>query len=130
MRDGVLNGWRTFKDLSGFDLRWDQESLWPYFRDFWTLTQILVILKSCFTTFFYNVKAYKLSWTLANMVWTIFNIFDLCRGLDGLFLKGVFAKNERGYRLNAIKKRFWSLLVLLLSVASKRRKLLKTSHTE
>ena len=22
-------------------------------------------------------------------------------------LKGVFAKNERGYRLNAIKKRFW-----------------------
>ena len=32
-------------------------------------------------------------------------------------LKGVFAKNERGYRLNAIKKRFWSLLILLLSVA-------------
>ena len=23
-----------------------------------------------------------------------------------LYLKGVFAKNERGYRLNAIKKRF------------------------
>ena len=23
-----------------------------------------------------------------------------------IFLKGVFAKNERGYRLNAIKKRF------------------------
>ena len=46
------------------------------------------------------------------------------------FLKGVFAKNERGYRLNAIKKRFLSLLILLLSVASIRRKLLKTSHTE
>ena len=45
-------------------------------------------------------------------------------------LKGVFAKNERGYRLNAIKKRFWSLLFLLLSVASIRRNLLKTSHTE
>ena len=45
-------------------------------------------------------------------------------------LKGVFAKNERGYRLNATKKRFWSLLILLLSVASIRRKLLKTSHTE
>ena len=46
------------------------------------------------------------------------------------YLKGVFAKNERGYRLNAIKKRFWSLLILLLSVGSIRRKLLKTSHTE
>ena len=46
------------------------------------------------------------------------------------FLKGVFAKNERGYWLNAIKKRFWSLLILLLSFAFIRRKLLKTSHTE
>ena len=45
-------------------------------------------------------------------------------------LKGVFAKNERGYKLNAIKKRFWSLLILLLSVASIRRKLLKTTNTE
>jgi len=45
-------------------------------------------------------------------------------------LKGVLAKNERGYRLNAIKKRFWSLLILHRSVASIRRKLLKTSHTE
>ena len=35
-------------------------------------------------------------------------------------LKGVFAKNERGYRLNVIKK----LLILLLSVASIRRNLL------
>ena len=45
-------------------------------------------------------------------------------------LKGVFAKNERGYRLNAIKKRFLLLLILLLSVASIRRKLLKTTNTE
>ena len=45
-------------------------------------------------------------------------------------LKGVFAKNERAYRLNAIKKRFRSLLILLLVVASIRRKLIKTSHTE
>ena len=44
----------------------------------------------------------------------------------GRGLKGVFAKNERGYKLNAIKKRFWSLLILLLSVASKRRKANKT----
>ena len=47
-----------------------------------------------------------------------------------IFLKGVFAKNERGCRLNAIKKRFWSPLILLLSVASVRRKLLKTTYTE
>ena len=45
-------------------------------------------------------------------------------------LKGVFAKNERGYRINVIKKLFRSILILLLSVASIRRKLLKTTHTE
>ena len=45
-------------------------------------------------------------------------------------LKVVFAKNERGYRFTAINNRFWSLLILLLSVASIRRKFLKTSHTE
>ena len=77
---------------------------------------------------------------------TIFELYDwLSRVLDSKYLvamyivqctfylaqlKGVFAKNERGYRLNAIKKRFWSLLILLLSVASIRRKLIKTSHTE
>ena len=43
-------------------------------------------------------------------------------------LKGVFGKNERGYRLTAKNKRFLSLLILLLSVASIRRKLLKTTH--
>ena len=45
-------------------------------------------------------------------------------------LKGVFAKNERGYRFNAIKKRFWSLLILLLSVPFIRIKWLKTTHGE
>ena len=40
----------------------------------------------------------------------------------------MFANNERGDRLNAIKTRFWSLLIL--SVASIRKKLLKTTHTE
>ena len=45
-------------------------------------------------------------------------------------LKGVFAKNERGFSLNAIKKRFWSILILLISIASIRRKLLKTTNTE
>ena len=41
--------------------------------------------------------------------------------------KGVFAKNERGYRLTAKNKRFWLLLILLKSVASIKRKLLKTT---
>ena len=52
------------------------------------------------------------------------------RTFENFILNGVFAKNERGYRLNAIKKRFESLLILLLSVASIRRKLLKTTNTE
>ena len=47
-----------------------------------------------------------------------------------LMLKRVFAKNERGYRRNVKNKHFWSLLILLLSVASIRRKMLKTTHTE
>ena len=29
-----------------------------------------------------------------------------CKSQNSNILKGVFAKNERGYRLNAIKKRF------------------------
>ena len=45
-------------------------------------------------------------------------------------LKGVFAKKERGYRLNAKNNRFWSLLILLLSVASIWSKLLKPTYTE
>ena len=45
-------------------------------------------------------------------------------------LKGVFSKNYKGYRLTAKNKCFWSLLNLLLSVESIRRKLLKTVHTE
>ena len=60
------------------------------------------------------------------------NIFSCSRYSIGFTfnLKGVFAKNERGYRLIAIRKRFYSLLILLLSVASIRRKLIKTPHTE
>ena len=42
----------------------------------------------------------------------------------------MFAKNKRGYRLTAKNNRFRSLLILLLSVASIRRKLLKTTHAE
>ena len=45
------------------------------------------------------------------------------------YLKGVFAKNERGYRLTAEYCQWRSLLILLLSVASIKRKLLKTTHT-
>ena len=46
------------------------------------------------------------------------------------YVFGVFAKNERGYSLTAKNTRFWSLLILLLSVASIRRKLLKSTYTE
>ena len=45
-------------------------------------------------------------------------------------LKGVFAKNKRVYRLSVKNKLFRSLLILLLSVVSIRRKLLKTTYTE
>ena len=38
----------------------------------------------------------------------------------------MFAKSERGYRLTEKNKRFWSLLILLFSVASIRRKLWRT----
>ena len=43
-------------------------------------------------------------------------------------LKGMFAKNEREYRLTAKNKLFW--LLLILSVASLWRKLLKTEEHE
>ena len=45
-------------------------------------------------------------------------------------LKGVFAKNVKGFRLTANNNRFWSLLILLISVVSMRRKLFKTTYTE
>ena len=45
-------------------------------------------------------------------------------------IKGNVCKNERGYRHSAKNNHFWLLLILLLSVASLRRKWLKTTHTE
>ena len=72
---------------------------------------------------------------LFSIEWQKKKVIPLFMDIDSWFnsilsLKGVFAKNVRGYRLSAIKKRFWSLLILLLAVASIRRKLSKTSHTE
>ena len=43
---------------------------------------------------------------------------------------GVFPKNKRGYIPKAKNYRFLSLLILLLSVVSIRRKLLKTTYGE
>ena len=43
-------------------------------------------------------------------------------------LKGVFAKNKRGYRLTSNWIWWWSLQILLLTVASKNRKGLKATH--
>jgi len=54
-----------------------------------------------------------------------FSTLKMCHAI-----KGVFAKNVRGYKLTAKNNRFWSLLILLLSVASIRRELLKTTYTE
>ena len=42
----------------------------------------------------------------------------------------MFGKNEREYRLAAINNCFWLLLIILLSIVSILRKLLKTYHTE
>ena len=45
--------------------------------------------------------------------------------------KGSVRKNEKGpIQVTAKNKRFWSLLILILSVASIRRKLLNTTHAE
>ena len=53
--------------------------------------------------------------------------FNWIKSFNSGQLKGVFAKNERGYRLKTINNRFWSLIILLLSVSSIWRKLLKNS---
>ena len=43
-----------------------------------------------------------ISWTLNSKK----KIRSMQKSYQNFLLKGVFAKNERGYRLNAIKKRF------------------------
>ena len=50
-------------------------------------------------------------------------IHFLCskRVIFNKFLKGVFAKNNRGYRLKAKNKRFWLLLILLLCCVCKKK---------
>ena len=53
-----------------------------------------------------------------------FSFFQTLIKFQHTDLEGVFAKNEKGYRHMAKNKCFWSLLFLLLSVASIRRKLL------
>ena len=85
-------------------------SFWSYARDFGTnLTQIFVIFKTVLNNFVYNVKAYiKLfgkhtSWTLANMVSTIVNIFDHFWSLDGLFRTCHNPSNIIFFLLNPIK---------------------------
>ena len=46
------------------------------------------------------------------------------------YLKGVFAKNERGYMLPAKNDRFYSLLIILPFLVSIIRKLLTKTHTK
>ena len=44
--------------------------------------------------------------------------------------KGSVREKWKGYRLTAKNNRFWSLLILFLSVGSIRRKLIKTTYNE
>ena len=50
----------------------------------------------------------------------IYSIISFC-------LKGVLTKNERGFRFTVKNNRFWSQLILLISVASKRTKNVKNN---
>ena len=88
------------------------------------------VIISYFQVYFWLLRKFWMFWIKDNLTVYSFS-FSPTPGQNAVLcifpLKGVFAKIERGYRLNAIKKRFWSLLILLLSVASIRRKLLKTS---
>ena len=59
-----------------------------------------------------------------------FHVCTLRYFLFFIMFLNLVCENERGYRLTAKNKRFWSLQILLLSVVSIRRKLLKTTHTE
>ena len=68
---------------------------------------------------FYFINHHKLSWREEAFSSALL-----------LFLKWVFTKIERGCTLSAKNYRWWSLLILLLFVASIRRKLLKATHTE
>ena len=79
---------------------------------------------------FFSIILFYLSFLLTLKFSFISSLLIFLLEVFILMLKGVFAKNERGYRLTAKNKRFWSLLILLLSVASISRKLLKTTHTE
>ena len=59
------------------------------------------------------------------MITIISNCFEDINRIKLHLKKGVFVKNERGYRLTAKNNRFRSLLILLPYVTSIRRKLLK-----
>ena len=57
--------------------------------------------------------------------------FKTLKGVLTKNKRGFTAKNERGCRLKSKNNRFRSLLLILpLSVASMRRKMLKTTYTE
>ena len=84
------------------------------------------IIYFCFVYYLSQEKTIR-SWhslqSYHNFVWM--------GGTNGVSFKRVFAKNETPfYRLTAKNKRFWSLLILLRSVVSIRRKLLKRHITK
>ena len=96
---------------------------------FFTLIQLFKVNQTCFHICCYPTNTNQSKIRIKTVYWKLKTENVLKTVLQSV-LKGVFAKIERGYRLDAIKKLFWSLLILLLSVASIGRKLLMTSHTE
>ena len=104
--------------------------MWNITYFFWLEIFIVSYEREIITFKEMNPSAKKcgyLSWSIFR---SVFFIHFIHNNWSDNALKGVFEINERGCRLNAIKKRFWLLLILFLSVASIRRKLLKTTYTE
>jgi len=75
-----------------------------------------------------RVRANNLLLLDGNQVKTYIYTFHICFKKKQILLKGVFAKNKRGYMLIPNGLRYRSLLISPLSVASKRRKRLKTTN--
>ena len=89
-------------------------SFWTFFELFF---YFLHICNPFFSKFLITSQSEEFQWYFKVLI----------RPVQKSTLKGVFAKYERGYRLTAKNKCFWSLL---LSVASLKRKLLKMTNAE
>ena len=109
-----MKGWE-------FQKAWKQQNLgsclW-FIKWFAGISKTWVVFSACFKLIRNSKK--KIKNTKHHIISKVFNTI----------LKGVSGKNESGYEHRSKNIRRWLLLILLLSVASIRRKLLKTAHTE